>query len=1285
MKKILSAIGVLLVLLIAAVLIGPGLVDWNQYKADIQAQAKKLTGRALTINGDIRITVLPAPALIANDVSLANVPGAAAKSMVSLKYLEVRVAMAPLLGGRIKVQQIKLVDPVIELEVLADGSNNWTFEAGKEDTAPVTSPGPPPGTGTGSVVPGTEEAAEAVSVPPVALDNFTIQNGTLIYRDAKAGTVERVENINANIAAASLAGPFKSDGAFRVRGISLTYDVNVGEIIHGRTVPFNLKLGVQPASATVQMTGTVVGLADEPKIKGKIKGEGASLAGLIQSAGPSSPRSLPGLLGQPFSFEGAVSATAKGGGIKGLKIRLGNTQASGDVKVDMEKGLNIAVGLSAKRSDLDTWLSLPPVSAVQPAKPGSADGKAPSSGQGATPAAGGAVQALAAPFAMPKNVTASLAFSAEAITYRNGVIRDAVLNIDLANGEATISQLSGQFPGGSELAVFGFVTEAQGKPRFEGELQISVNDLHGVLRWLGQDLKGIRPDRLRKVTLVTRVVAVPEQVQLTGLDLQFDSSRLTGGVAIAMTKRPSFGADITLDRLNLDAYLPEQPAPAAKKENGKTAATAPATAPGPASSPGAAKKKTQPENPFAGLKVLGQVDVNLKARIKTVVYRGSQIKDLTFDGTLYNGSLEIRRFALARMAGAKVTLSGVLKDLDGVPEASGLAFDVRAGDMAKLLRFSGLDPALAPQGLGPVTISGRIDGKLLAPTVKIKVEAAGATAQLNGKFDGLDGIPAFKGVRFQLNAADPTGLLWLAGIKTPGAAKQLGAIQVTGSLDGSIMRPTLALNLKAAGGTVALSGPINALPVGNRVDFSLKAAFPDLARLARALGADYRPAGKIGGLDLQARLRGGPKELTLSGMTAKIGAAQVTGDVVVGLEGPRPNIKANLSAGVLVIDPFLPIGKTASLWPGTKIMPAAWMGPGPGLGEGGHPLARPVARNKKARSGGRWSRDPIDLTGLAAFDADIRFKSPSVRFDKYSLQNADLSLKMAKGRINAEKLTGVLFGGALHATGTVTASARPRIETAFALENMDVGLATRALTGKSIATGRMSLKARLQTSGRHLADMVSGLNGSGSIRLKGMDVKQGKTGTALAGALGLVTALNQFAGLLGGGRKKGSGLVDISGTFDITGGIARSQDMKVAASVGNGTAQGSVDLPRWRIDVKGQVQLSQNLLTAFLSAGTRRNVTQSVPFTVRGRLDAPTINLDTSKLPGGMIPIPGVDTLLQKAPKGIGGILQGILGGGTPQQETTPQPPPEQTQPQQQTQPRVIRPADLLKELFRRR
>ena len=1247
MKKLLWTVGVLLVLLVAGVLIGPGLVDWNQYKGDIQAQAKNATGRALTINGDIKITILPAPALIASGVLLANAEGATAKNMVTLKHLEVRIAMAPLLTGRIEVERIKLVDPVIELEVLADGRNNWTFEAleGAAAEAPEGERG----------IIGRRQGT--VVGPEVALDNFTIENGTLVYRDAKGGTFERIEKINANITAASLNGPFESTGGFRVRGLPLTYGINVGEIIHGRTVPFNLKFGVQPAGLNMQLSGTVVGMEDTPKIKGKIKGKGESLAWFIQAVEPG--RALPGLFGQAFSFEGAVAATAKGGGLTGLNISIGNTQVTGAITVETGKTLAVAANLTAKRIDLDTWLALPPVRGqVAPEQnEGARDSKARASG--------GAGAAVPQPFSLPKNINGSLAFNAEAITFKGGVIQNAVVNVELANGEATISQLSAQFPGGSNLALFGFVTSSGGVPRFEGELESTVNDLRGVLSWLGHDMDGIQPDRLRKLTLAARVVALPEQIQLTGLDLQFDSSRLTGGMAVALTKRPSFGVDFTIDRLNLDAYLPkplEKTAP--KKKGGKAGALA-------------GDGKTQKdETPFSALKVLTGLDANLKTRIGTLIFQGARIKDVTVDGTLYNGRLEIRRLGIARMAGARATVSGVLKGFDGIPEAEALAFNVQVDDVPGFLRFLGQDPALAPKGLGPVAVNGRIDGKLLSPKFKVRVEGAGATVSLDGRIDGLSAVPSVKGLKFKLAAADASGLLKLAGIDTPGAAKQLGAVNVTGSLDGNLLKPDLTLNLQAAGGNVTVSGPVSMLPVilpvGDRADLGLKASFPDFARLLRALGAGYRPSGKVGALDLQARLKVGPKAITVSGIDAKIGATQVKGNVVMRLDGPRPNIKADLTSGAIVIDPFLPARKSASLWGDAKILPAAWLGPPSAPRPGPGPLLKLAAK-------GRWPTDPIDLSGLAAVDGDITFKSPLVQFEKYKLANADLAVKMVNGRVTADKLTGVLFGGALHATGSVTATARPRIETAFALENMNIGQAMQAFTGSSAASGRLSMKARLQTSGKSIAGMISGLNGSGSLRIKGADVKQGKTGTAMAGALGLIAALNQFGGILGGGRGKGSGLVDISGSFDITGGIARSQDMKVTASVGNGAAAGAIDLPRWLIDVKGHIQLSQNLLTAFLAAKTKRNITQRVPFTVKGRLDAPTINLDTSKITGGGLPIPGVDKLLKKAPKGVGAILQGILGGQR-------QPPPAEPQPQQQPQPQQkITPEDLLKELFKRR
>ena len=205
--------------------------------------------------------------------------------------------------------------------------------------------------------------------------------------------------------------------------------------------------------------------------------------------------------------------------------------------------------------------------------------------------------------------------------------------------------------------------------------------------------------------------------------------------------------------------------------------------------------------------------------------------------------------------------------------------------------------------------------------------------------------------------------------------------------------------------------------------------------------------------------------------------------------------------------------------------------------------------------------------------------------------------------------------------------------------------------------------------------MVSRLNGTGSFVLEGLDVKARGQGSALAGILNLVVGLNQLGGQLGGSRK-GKGLADVTGTFAIDRGIARTQDIKLLSSVGNGDAKGFVDLPRWYLDVNGQVELAKNLLTQLLRRGKQSKTI--LPFRVYGRLDKPNVKLDTSKIKGG-IPIPGLDKLIKKQP-GVGKLLDQILpglGGGSSQQQQ-PQTQP-QTQPQQK---KKIRPEDILKDLF---
>ena len=1199
MKKILSGVIGLILVLAAVVLIGPGFVDWNEYKAEIAARAKAATGRDLVIGGDIQISVLPTPALIAHDVTLANVKGATAPDMVRLRSLEVRVALGPLLSGNIQVETVKLVDPVIELEVLADGRKNWEFSPSEKKEK---EPAPTAEQDSGS----EPEAPAPAAEPSIRLDNFTIENATLVYRDEQAGTVARVDNLQARIAAASLKGPVEISGTLVARGIPLKFEALIGEIIHGRTVPVSLNLETAAAKGKVRINGTVVSLVKAPKFKGRIKAEGNSLAAIVAAIAATGP--LPGFAGQVFAVEGAVVVSAEGAEVKELVVRLGDTEATGTAAVELGETLTVAGRLAVNHVNLDKWLEMPAV--APPAS--SSDGSEKPEKSGRTKASialdpakpKAAKPPPAAAFAIPANLAGSINLVVGAVTYKGAIVRQVRASAELASGEITVSQLAAQFPGGSEVAAFGFISIVDGQPQFEGEVELSVSDVRSVMGWLDVPAPSVASDRLRKLTLVANVNATPKQVQIANLDIGLDSSRLTGGITVALRKRLAFGADLTLDRVNLDAYLA---APAAAKTGNGSAAGVGGQSKGEAG--GVPAKDKKPSNDLlAALSALDAFDANLKLRVESLVYRKTPIKNVVLDGTLFNGALELRRASVANLAGASAKVSGTFEGLDGIPAMKGVRFDMRAANTSGLFRMAGIEPPVPPRNLGKVFLKGQVDGGLLGPRFDLTVGAAGATARLKGKVTVLP-APA--------------------------------------------------------------------------IDAQLSARHGDLARLLKALRVDYRPVGPIGGFDVAAAVKGDASRLTVGGLKVRVGKIRLQGDATLTLDGPRPKIAANLTAGDIVIDPFLPTTRTAGLAPAPRrpygrpgVVPAAWPAawPAPPRPDRGGGLLRTVAT-----AGGHWPRQPLDLSALGSMDADIKLKSTALAFQAYRVENVDLAATLAGGVLNVSRLTGTVFGGALQANAVVNANGRPKLDAALAVKGVDVGRATRAVTGKALATGTMQANLKVATEGRSIADMVGALSGTGGLALNRVDVKAAGKGTALAGALDLITGLNKLGGLLGG-QKKGGGLADISGTFRIDRGVARSSDLALSSNLGTGQAKGSIDLPNWLIDVVGEVRLSQNLLTRFLAQKTR--APQVLPLRIKGTLDSPNVKLDTSKMPSGGVPLPGIGKLLGNT--GIGGILQKILPGQRSTQQPKQQQPGTGEPPPPPPQKKKFRPEDLLKQFFKR-
>ncbi len=249
-----SIIFTLLILAVAAVLVGPSFVDWNVYKKQAQEQIKKTTGHDVAFNGNVSIGIFPSPYVSLKDVVVAQPAGFSEGSLASFKALDVHVAMAPLFSGKVEVTGVNLDEPVINLEVKKDGSQNWmtselkAISEGKDSGA-------------------QQQAAEGGNSekPQISLQGVEIEDGALYYKAAGAEPVA-IKDINVAIDADSLQGPFALDGKFKAYDQDIEIKGKVKEfkssdepmsvVAEGSAQPMGVKFSyagvVEPAKQAVQ-------------------------------------------------------------------------------------------------------------------------------------------------------------------------------------------------------------------------------------------------------------------------------------------------------------------------------------------------------------------------------------------------------------------------------------------------------------------------------------------------------------------------------------------------------------------------------------------------------------------------------------------------------------------------------------------------------------------------------------------------------------------------------------------------------------------------------------------------------------------------------------------------------------------------------------------------------------------------------------------------------------------------------------------------------------------------
>lgn len=202
MKRLGLALGLIIVLLIAAAFILPSVIPTSTYRDPVETAARDALNRDVTLGGDISLQILPQLQIRASEVSIANVDGFGDEAFAEMREMRVGLRLIPLLSRRVEITEFVLVEPTIRLAQNRRG-NNWTFTAPDADTAAPAADG------------GFVRGDGALPIE-ASFGDVRIENGALHFTDGSES--RSITGLDLNIALPSLDTETRLTGALNADG-----------------------------------------------------------------------------------------------------------------------------------------------------------------------------------------------------------------------------------------------------------------------------------------------------------------------------------------------------------------------------------------------------------------------------------------------------------------------------------------------------------------------------------------------------------------------------------------------------------------------------------------------------------------------------------------------------------------------------------------------------------------------------------------------------------------------------------------------------------------------------------------------------------------------------------------------------------------------------------------------------------------------------------------------------------------------------------------------------------
>ncbi len=176
-------------------------------------QGSELLGRDITI-GELDISIWGGLGLKLVNVAINNPEGFKSGALLTAENIDLKLYLIPLIKGDIKINRLVVNSPVIRMEKLADGLNNYNFTKMEEKV---------PEEITDQLTPETKAASVAVS-----FDQFEIEDGQIYFQNDSTGLNLSLKNISLTTSLKNdKSGIYNSAGKIKADSLIIESDKNI--------------------------------------------------------------------------------------------------------------------------------------------------------------------------------------------------------------------------------------------------------------------------------------------------------------------------------------------------------------------------------------------------------------------------------------------------------------------------------------------------------------------------------------------------------------------------------------------------------------------------------------------------------------------------------------------------------------------------------------------------------------------------------------------------------------------------------------------------------------------------------------------------------------------------------------------------------------------------------------------------------------------------------------------------------------------------------------------------